>query len=358
MIPGVAIRYRLPQLAVSFIALLFGVLAGLARMDWQTMVLNPNLPSIHGPLMVAGFLGTLISLERAVAMDRLWAYSAPGLTALGIIFLLTGISYAGGSLLFIGGSLGLVLILGIFFYRQPAVYSATLVLGALSLFIGNFFFYYTYFIYTFVFWWIAFLIFTIAGERLELSRMVKISRIAHIAFIIALLIFIAGLFSTARLIGIAMVAISLWLLQYDVASRTLRHTGLPRFIAVCLVSGYVWLSIGGILIFLYGNAGAGPYYDASLHSILLGFVFAMIFGHAPIIFPAVIGIPVPFHRRFYIHLILLQLSLLLRLIGDFSGVVSAVQWGGLLNAITLLIFFGNTASAVISVKVKEIKRGP
>jgi hypothetical protein len=32
----------------------------------------------HGPLMVCGFLGTLISLERAVALDA-WSYAAPAL---------------------------------------------------------------------------------------------------------------------------------------------------------------------------------------------------------------------------------------------------------------------------------------
>jgi len=44
---------------------------------------------------------------------------------------------------------------------------------------------------------------------------------------------------------------------------------------------------GGVLV---DTAG----YDAFLHAVLLGFVFAMIFGHAPIIFPAVLGIRIPF----------------------------------------------------------------
>lgn len=344
-------QYRLPLLIIAFISLIFGVLAGLSKMGWHTAVFRADLPSIHGPLMVAGFLGTLISLERAVAMDRVWAYSVPGINAIGIFLLLTGISHAGGSLLMIAGSAGLVLILGIFLYRQPALFSITLVSGALSLVAGNFLFYLDYPVYILVFWWIAFLVLTIAGERLELSRLVKISQQAQLLFLIIIVIFIAGLFWTTRLAGIAMLAVSLWLLRYDVATRTMRYGGLPQFVAFSLMSGNIWLGIGGLLTFFYGNSGGGVFYDASLHSIFLGFVFAMIFGHAPIIFPAVTGIAIPFQNRFYIHLVLLHISLLLRLIGDFTGNWSAILWGGMLNAITLLLFLGNTASAAISVKL-------
>jgi hypothetical protein len=46
------------------LALLTGMWVGLARMGWALP--TPNL-FIHGPLMISGFLGTLISLERAGA---------------------------------------------------------------------------------------------------------------------------------------------------------------------------------------------------------------------------------------------------------------------------------------------------
>ncbi|MBG0830117.1 hypothetical protein HS041_20330 [Planomonospora sp. ID67723] len=41
----------------------------------------------HGPLMALGFLGTLLCLERAVALRRRWGYAAPVLSALGALFL-------------------------------------------------------------------------------------------------------------------------------------------------------------------------------------------------------------------------------------------------------------------------------
>jgi hypothetical protein len=122
---------------------------------------------------------------------------------------------------------------------------------------------------------------------------------------------------------------------------------LPRFIAACLLSGYVWLAIGGVLVLRFGALVAGPRYDAVLHAIFLGFVFAMIFGHAPIIFPAVLGSPISFRPAFYAHLSLLHFSLALRLAGDLAGWLTARQWGGLLNALVLLLFLANTVYAVL-----------
>ena len=67
----------------------------------------------------------------------------------------------------------------------------------------------------------------------------------------------------------------------------------------------------------------------------------MIFGHAPIIFPAVLGRPLPYRRAFYLHLVLLQITLIMRIGGDLFNLPLLRQWGGLLNVIVLLIFLGN-----------------
>jgi hypothetical protein len=152
--------------------------------------------------------------------------------------------------------------------------------------------------------------------------------------------------SGARLTGLGLLGLSVWLTRNDIARRTVRQTGLPRFTAACLLSGYVWLAVGGVLAMAYGGEIAGARYDAVLHAVLLGFVFAMIFGHAPIIFPAVLGLPVPFRPVFYGHLALLHLSVALRLLGDALAVVPMRQWGGVLNAAAILLFLANTAAAV------------
>ena len=174
-------------------------------------------------------------------------------------------------------------------------------------------------------------------------------------FAIAVLLLLAGLIIVpvnfdvgVRLAGTGMLALALWLLRFDIARHTVKKTGLTRFMAVCLLSGYVWLGIGGILSITFGGVTAGFQYDAILHTMYVGFVMAMIFAHAPIIFPAVLGKAVPYHPIFYSHLIALHLSLMLRVVGDLTLWLPARQWGGLLNAVAILLFVFNTVRAIRS----------
>src|SRR5512139_3708010 len=84
-------RFRFPLLFLSILALLFALWAGLLRMGWAWPVLRPTLPMSHGPLMVSGFFGTLIALERAVALNRRWAYLGPLCSGVGGILLILGV---------------------------------------------------------------------------------------------------------------------------------------------------------------------------------------------------------------------------------------------------------------------------
>jgi hypothetical protein len=79
----------------------------------------------------------------------------------------------------------------------------------------------------------------------------------------------------------------------------------------------------------------------------------MIFGHAPIIFPAVLGLPITFNPIFYIPFALLHFSLILRVMGDLAGLAPLRLWGGLLNGIAILLFL----LASIVYIVAQAKRG-
>lgn len=343
-------RYRpYPLMAMGMVALLAALWAGLTRMGWQLPGVRPGLAALHGPLMVSGFLGTLISLERAVALGRGWTFAAPLLTGLGALSLVAGLPGSPGPLLTTAGSLVLLAVFAALFRLEPTPHVTAMGLGALSWFVGNALWLAGWPLNRVVLWWAGFLVLTIAGERLELSRLLRLSRASRASFLGAAGLFLAGLAATAgafdlgvRLAGAGMVALALWLARHDVARRTVRQGGLPRFIALSLLSGYVWLAVAGVLAVLLGGVEAGPRYDAMLHALFLGFVFAMIFGHAPIIFPALLGIPVPFRPAFYAHWIVLQLSLILRLYGDLAEALDARAWGGLLNAVAVLIFLANT----------------
>jgi hypothetical protein len=113
---------------------------------------------------------------------------------------------------------------------------------------------------------------------------------------------------------------------------------LTRFVALCLLAGYAWLAFGGLL----GAAGAfsvgQPWRDAALHAVFLGFVFSMVIGHAPIIFPAVMRVKIPYHWALYLPLLALHLSLLARAASVLCGVWPLRQAAGIANALALLLF--------------------
>lgn len=201
-------------------------------------------------------------------------------------------------------------------------------------------------------WWAAFLVLTIVGERLELAQ-VLLPAPVRLALLGAAGVMAAGVVLSAvslmpgvQVVGGGLLLLAIWLLRYDVARRTIRRPGLARFGAVCLLLGYVWLGLAG-LVWLMGAAGfpGAFWYDAMVHSLFLGFVFSMIFGHAPTIIPAVTGIAVPYTRLFYLHVALLHGSLLVRIVGDVASSAEVRAWGGLANVLAILVFAGLTVRA-------------
>ncbi|MGH7781403.1 MAG: hypothetical protein ACREQR_16450 [Candidatus Binataceae bacterium] len=318
-------------------------------------VLQPSLSLAHGPLMVCGFLGTLISLERSVALGKSWSYAAPLLSGLGGLALIAGVPDPVGPLLITLGSLGLIANFVAILSRQTALFTITMALGAVAWFVGNCLWLGGVPIAEMFFWWIGFLVLTIVGERLELSRLAGLGERNRPLFLFGTGAFIAGLAIGVtnadiglRLAGVGMLLMALWLWRYDLARRTVWQHGLTRYIAVNLLAGYFWLGAGAAAWIWFGGNLTTFHYDVMLHAIFLGFVFSMIFAHAPIIFPAVLQRPLPYHRVFYFHSVLLHLSLLLRIGGDLTDSFSAYQWGGLLNVIALLAFVASTGYSVAS----------
>jgi hypothetical protein len=358
---------RLPLLALGFIGLFFGVAAGLARVGWSVPDLAASASSLHGPLMVGGFLGVVIALERAVALGRYWAYLGPLLAGLGGAAAIAGAMPIGAWLLLAGSSVLFAATADIF-RRQRAVFTFTLVLGAACWALGNLLWITGSSVNEIVTWWLAFLILTIAAERLELSRFMPPSPIAKGMFVLILAAIVAGLLGTPRPWGSlvfagGLLALSAWLGKQDIARRTIRSPGLTRFIAVCLLSGYVWLAVGGGVILGAGGLAVGaPSYDAAVHALALGFAFSMVFGHAPIIFPAVLRVAVPYHRTFYVPLALLHASLAVRVAGDMTAQYTWTRIGALLNAIALAAFIVSMVTAVVrgkrSAAVRQSDSGP
>jgi len=337
-------RWTLPVVALALLALLFGLWAGLLRMGWAF----PSFASLalaHGPLMVSGFLGVLIPLERAVALRQRWMFGVPLCSGAGwiMLFLFPRL----GALLMTLGSLGMLAILWVMWRRETQLHTLTLLLGGVTWIIGNLLWLFGQPIYRVVPWWMAFLLLTIAGERLELQRVLRPAGRERLLFLIlaggvclsALLTFVE-LNLASRLLGLFLLGLSAWFLRFDLAIRNLKHPApLTRYIAIALTVGFLWQAFSGLLFLRYGALYAGPIYDAVLHTFFVGFVFSMIFGHAPLIFPALSGKQARFSGLLYFPLGLLHLSLILRMGGDWTMQASIRQWGGLLNALAILVFF-------------------
>lgn len=348
-----------PLIAAIALVLLLSMWAGLIRLGWSLPSLLPGIVAGHGPLMVSGVLGTLITLERAVALAATyksswrWMYAAPLLCALGGILLTLTTSGIAAKVLITAGSLCFVVMSAVMLRHHRAMYTAVMGIGSLAWLAGNVLWLAGWPMYALVHAWVAFLILTIVGERLELGRIIRLSRRSQQLFAAATALFIGGVMLTlfdlktgVRITGLGEIALALWLLRYDIARFTIRRPGLPRFIAACLLLGYVWIGVGGLIGLAFGDVRAGVQYDALLHALFLGFVFSMIFGHAPIIIPALTGLPVNFHPTAYSYLFLLHGSLILRIVSELSGFTAGRQWGGLLNVATILLFMGMTGYRV------------
>lgn len=346
---------RAALMAGVLAALTLGVWAGLIRIGWS-LAAPDGLAIAHGPLMVCGVLASLVGLERAVALRRAWTFAAPALTALGALALMAG-ALALAAVFITAGSVVLLAAHGVMARRVPRLFTASMLMGAVALLAGN------------VLWlagrpffdswpfWAAFLVLVITGERLELGRVQRYTPAIIRLFALATGVTLAGLGLTViapdvgvRLFGAGCAALAAWLFRFDVARRLLRSRGGPRYIAIALLSGYGWLLAAGVGVGLAGRLTSGVVYDAALHGIFVGFVFAMVFGHAQIVVPAVLGIAVTHHRGFYIALIGLHGSLLLRVAGDLAADYELRRWGGMLNALTLLFFLAVMAYAARRVR--------
>ncbi len=348
---------RFVLLGLGLMALLAALWGGLERLGVVHAAFGPRLALAHGPLMVSGFLGTLIGLERAVAVGRRWAYLAPLLSAAGAVALMAGLPTRVGALAMVIAGLALLAAFAVILRRLTATFTLAMTLGALAWLIGNLVWLSDApSVSRAVPWWMAFFVLTIGGERLELSRLLVLSARSRAWFVLAAGLVVAGLGvglawadPGARLLGIGLVTLAWWLVRYDIARRTLRRGGLPRFIAVCLLAGYAWLAVSGLLLLGFGAPVAGPRYDAVLHSVLLGYVFGMVIAHAPVILPAVTGRPVPFRRFFYAHLGLLHLALLARVAGDLlPGLAELRRVGGTANVVAVVLFLAATVAAARS----------
>jgi hypothetical protein len=328
---------------LAVLNLLAGVSGGLARLG---LPLPGAALAMHGAVMVCAFFGTVIALERAVALRRLPGLVAPLAAGIGGL-LAWGLQspYAAQGAWLLAGCALVALYVHAGRSRAWSLHLTVELLGALCWLAGT------------VVWlagdpgaavtgWVAFLVLTIAAERRELMQMVRLPALARRLFVVAVsMALLAVALACAPAAGLpaavplwsACALLALWLLRWDVAPRHWRAGGWRGHTAQCLTLGYLWLFAGAVLG-LYGTVVPGALAATGLHAVLLGFVFAMVFGHAPIILPALLRLRPSYSRWVRLPLWLLAASLLLRIVATAYSRADWLALSGAGHALAIFAF--------------------
>jgi len=310
----------------------------------------------HAFLMVCAFMGTLIGVERAVALKHRFAFAAPGASALAGVLVLAGMATAAAWL----GVLAAVVFIAvnvIVVSRQRAAHTLLLLAAAVAWLVGNLLHAWTAQPAAVIPWWFSFLVLTIAAERLEMTRLMRRRSGAGLLLAVCLaallLSSVLSALSPAHgglLYGLGLTGLAAWLFSFDIARRTVFAHGLSRYMALCLLLGYGWLAIAGAawMAAAVGHATR----DAALHALGLGFVFSMMLGHAPVILPALARVKLLFGWFFYVPLGLLHISLAVRLFfGPFDARLLAAGAAG--NAAAIAVFAATMIGAAVAWRVRH-----
>lgn len=345
------------------LSLLAGMAGGLARVGalawlhdrWAGAWLSPSIAH-HAFLMICTFMGTVIGIERAVAVKLRIAFAAPLASGLAGLSMLSGSTDTAAALGVVAG-LAFVAVNVFVVVRQPAAHTALLLTGALAWFVGNLLFAGQVQAGAAVPWWFSFLVLTIAAERLEMTRLMRrrkgVSQ-ALFALVIAMLlgsgVSVVSPLWGGVIYGASLVGLAVWLLCFDIARRTVMAQGLSRYMAVCLLLGYGWLAVAG-LAWVATSMGQA-FRDIALHALGLGFVFSMMLAHAPVILPAIARVKLLFGRAFYLPLALLHGSLAVRLVsGHVDPELLAAGAAG--NALSILLFAATVGGSALAWRLRR-----
>lgn len=352
-VTGGARRRIAPFVVAAAAALLVGLWAGLARMGWSLPAGDGDLPLRHGGLMVAGFVATVIAVERAIAIGRPFAFLAPALGGATAVALVIGAPLTAAAALATATGAAYSLNVGVLLARHRRLPFVLLSAGGLALIAAGAVWWAGETLPRVLPWWMAFLVLTIGAERLEIIRFQRFTRVGIVSGSASLGLLLAGppvalvsLNIGARLLGAGLVAGAIWLARRDVARRTVRGDRLARFAATGVLTAYAWLAATGVILLVRG-LGPGFGYDAAVHTFFIGFVFGAIIAHAPIIGPSISGLRFGYTRLLYAPLAILDGALVVRVVADLVEGSEVRRWAGLAQAVAILMFVGTVVVSVM-----------
>ena len=337
--------------------LIMGIVGGWIRLGYVAMPVASAAMS-HGLLMVGGFMGTLICLERCMVMKHKGWLLIPLLGLVATAFFLLGYETYGMYALTLE-SIGLFIVLYLQTVKHKLPELALMCLGAVCWIIGNVLVIKTGFVPVGTTWWIGFILMTILGERLEFGKFLPNPRWSKAILYTLLTAFFVGLMLPFHeggnwILGVCALFMGLWLLRFDMARISVRKEGYHRYIGLGLILGYIWLALFGLVLCLMDSHPF--FYDIFLHTFFLGFAFSMIWAHAPIILPTVFKRSQhAFHPLLWPFWILFQISLIGRMGSSLLLYPEARSWFGIINGWTVLAMFAMMMGILIYQIVLERK---
>lgn len=335
-------------LPMTVVCAAIGVCGGATQLYWMVVPFSwfkISWVTSHGPLMVNGFLGTVIGVKKAVDLRNDWTFLSPLLTLAGGLMLISGVSSQVPKLHFVFGSAWLCAITAIAFFRQRSIARLLLLDGCALWSCGNVLWLLGWPIHRLVPWWIGFLLCTIVSKCVSRSRSVGFTLWQRWLAFFATLVFSVGVVASAPLqlwgeqtAALGMIALAVCVLL-GTATGIDRHQVLPRFTAACSASGSGWLALAGTGLLIHTPLPAyGRVYDAILHAFFLGFVGPMIVTEILIISMSLATGPLRSCRSYYLVLLLFHATLAGRIAGDLRPSDKLNGWCGTVNALLIALF--------------------
>ena len=203
-------------------------------------------------------------------------------------------------------------------------------------------------------WMAAFILITIAAERAELAHLTMGPKADATLLGLAALLTLSVLASLAipaaqaRPVGVAVLALTVWLLIHDVVRHQLRLTGQRRFMAAALLTGYLNLILAGTVLTIRGLTADLGSYDVIVHAVFLGFAVSMVMAHAPVILPAVLGRQLPYRPVLWVPLDALQTGLVVRFTGALTGADAVWRVGSVATVAAIIADYARLVSPPLS----------
>lgn len=369
-------RTRLFLLFLAALGALLGLNSALIRSSISALATPAPLGDGHGVFMVFGFLGGAIGLERAVAYQAgapnrpKWGFLAPAFAGIGsALMVIEALPFVSretpvAPLAFMANNpqalpgfawtLSMAALTGIYlgvWRRQQSVAVLIQLLGAFLGVCGIALWARGVDAQIMAPWWMAYLVLTIVGERIELARVAFIAHniewlilFASIAFAVALPVCLINPSVGYPLLGVTLGSMLLLAITHDTARKTYKIKGVTGFMGTCMLVGYTW-AILAAAIWIFSPSGFEGYWrDMAIHGLAIGFTMSMVAAHASMIIPSITRRPMKYHPVLWVGWAVMQIGLLLRLLGTTRGSTLLWQWGDGTSVVGMLLMMMTVAA--------------